>query len=88
MSRLKRLRLKAKLTQTDLSRLSGVSQSAISRLESHSVTDAAFSTLEDLAAALRRRGVEVDAKQLQPRRQPLLVKGVFAEARGGKRGLA
>jgi transcriptional regulator with XRE-family HTH domain len=84
MSRLKRFRQKARLTQVELSQLSGVSQSAISRLESQSVTDASFSTLEDLAAALRRRGVSVEAKQLQPRRQPLLIKGAFAQPRRKK----
>lgn len=85
MSRLKRARKKARLSQTELALLSGVSQSFISRLESQSVNDAAFSILEDLATALRRRGIQIEAKQLQPRRQPLLVKGAFAEAKGGKR---
>lgn len=86
MSRLRRAREKAGLSQLELSRRSGVSQSAISRLESHSVHDAAFSTLEDLAAVLRRCGVSIEAKQLQPRRQPLLVKGAFAQPR--KKGAA
>lgn len=85
MSTLKRFRKKARLSQTELGKRSGVSQSMISRLESQSVSDASFSILEDLAAALRRRGVQVEAKDLQPRRQPLLVKGVFAEGRTRKR---
>lgn len=85
MSKLKRARKKARLSQTELALLSGVSQSCISRLESQSVNDAAFSTLEDLAAVLRRRGVQVEAKQLQPRRQPLLVKGAFAEPKKRRR---
>lgn len=85
MNRLKRAREKAKLSQTELSLLSGVSQSFISRLESNSVNDAAYSILEDLATVLKRRGVSIEAKQLQPRRQPLLIKGTFAEPKGRKR---
>lgn len=81
MTRLKRERKKARLSQTELALLSGVSQSFISRLETNSVNDAAFSILEDLATVLKRRGASVEAKQLQPRRQPLLIKGAFAEAK-------
>lgn len=87
MSRLKQARKKARLSQIELSQLSGVSQSFISRLETGSANDAAFSILEDLAAVLRRRGIPIEAKHLQPRRQPLLVKGVFAEPRK-RRGAA
>lgn len=85
MTRLKRERKKARLSQTELALLSGVSQSFISRLETNSVNDAAFSILEDLATVLKRRGAHIEAKHLQPRRQPLLVKGIFAEPKTRKR---
>jgi transcriptional regulator with XRE-family HTH domain len=73
--RLKRERKKANLTQQDLARLSGVSQSFISRLETNRVGDAAFGVLDCLARALRRRGCKVQAADLNPRPSPTLVKG-------------
>jgi predicted transcriptional regulator len=83
--RLKKERDKAKLNQSELARLSGVSQSFISRLESGQVGDAASGILEDLATALRRRGCKVEGHQLAPRRTPALIKGVFAQSRKRRR---
>jgi transcriptional regulator with XRE-family HTH domain len=78
-NRLKRERESAGLTQIELQNLSGVSQSFISRLETDSVSDAAFGILELLAQSLRRMGRTVQAGDLRPSRQPVLVKGVFAQ---------
>jgi transcriptional regulator with XRE-family HTH domain len=82
MKQLKRERKKAKLTQTELARLSGVSQSFISRIESGSVNGAAFEVLDLLARALKRRGCDVVPGDLQPRPQPALIKGFRAERKG------
>ena len=83
--RLTKERTKAKLNQSELARLSGVSQSFISRIESGQVQDAASGILEDLAAALRRRGCKVEGHQLAPRRNPALIKGVFVQPRKRRR---
>lgn len=83
--RLKRERNKAQLTQMELSALSGVSQSFISRLENNEVNDAAHGILDDLAKALRRRGCSVLAADLQPRPQPALIKGFRSTDRRRKR---
>ena len=50
---LKIARKRAGLTQDQLAARSGVSQSQISRIESGEAVDPAFSTLRQLAAALR-----------------------------------
>jgi transcriptional regulator with XRE-family HTH domain len=83
--RLKKERQKARLTQSELSRLSGVSQSFISRLEGGQVRDASSGYLEDLAAVLRRRGAKVEGHQLAPHRTPALISGVFAQSRKRRR---
>jgi hypothetical protein len=75
--RLTKERTKAKLNQSELARLSGVSQSFISRIENGQV--------QDLASALRRRGCKVEGHQLAPRRNPALIKGVFAQPRKRRR---
>jgi len=69
------------LTQQELSALSGVSQSFISRLESNAVNDAEFGILDDLARALRRKGCKVQAADLQPHPQPALIKGFRSSRR-------
>lgn len=40
-----------------------------------------FETLHKLAYALKKFGRKVDAYDLQPKRQPVLVKGVLADRR-------
>jgi len=77
--RLKRERKKAKLTQVELARFSGVSQAEISRIETGVVTDPAFETLHNLAWALKKCGRKIDAVDLAPKRQPQLIKGFRAE---------
>jgi transcriptional regulator with XRE-family HTH domain len=74
MSRLKRERKKAKLSQPQLARLSGVGQHTISRLENNKVLVGSFDSLTKLASALRICGRKVDAVDLMPNRQ-VLVKG-------------
>jgi len=77
--RLRTERKKARLTQTELSDLSGVSQSNISRLETGDIFNTGFAVLDLLARALRRRGCKVDASQLQPPKQVALIKGFRVE---------
>lgn len=80
MTRLKRERTKKpSLTQMDLARLADVGQPTISKLERGILLDPTFETLNKLAWALKKCGRKVDAADLQPRRQPILIKGVFAE---------
>lgn len=86
-TRLERERLGAKLTQMDLSRLAKVAQSTISKLEAAQMPRPGFGVLTDLAWALQRCGRKIDASDLQPRRQPVLVKGIDTNRRG-KRGEA
>ena len=73
--RLRKERQAAKLSQTALGRLAGVPQSSISKLERGELLAPTFDTLDRLATALQKRGRNVVAKQLQPKRQPVLVKG-------------
>jgi predicted transcriptional regulator len=79
--RLKRERTKARLTQIELARFSGVNQSTISRLETGTLLDPSFEVLQQIAWALRKCGRKVDAPDLLPRRQPVLIKGVLAAKR-------
>jgi transcriptional regulator with XRE-family HTH domain len=85
--KLKRERTRYKLSQNALARESGVSQPMISRIESGEVKDPAFSILDLLARALRRRGSKVQAGDLQPQ-QALLVKGMRITKKGRKRAEA
>ena len=73
--RLRKERIAAELSQHELSQLSGVNQSTISKLESGVMLQPTFDTLDRLADALRRVGRKVDAKHLNPKRQPALIKG-------------
>lgn len=77
--RLRRERKKARLTQMELSRFAGVHQGTISKLENGVLLDPSFETLHKLAWALKKCGRKVDAADLQPRRQPMLVKGFRSE---------
>ena len=63
----------------ELSRFSGVHQGTISKLENGVLLDPSFETLHKLAWALKKCGRKVDAVDLQPRRQPILVKGFKSE---------
>lgn len=83
--RLKKERENAGLNQSQLAKLSGVSQSFISRIEGGKVQDAESAILENLATALRRKGCTVEGHQLAPRRSPALVKGAFAPSRKRRR---
>lgn len=85
MSRLKRERKKAKLTQPQLARLAGVGQPTISRLENNRLVEGSFESLRKLAWALRVCGRKVDAVDLIPGRQ-VLVKGF--RTRGKREGVA
>jgi len=79
--RLKRERKKAKLTQMELARFAGVNQSTVSRLETGELLDPSFEVLQQIAWALKKCGRKVSAVDLQPNRQPVLVKGVLAQKR-------
>jgi transcriptional regulator with XRE-family HTH domain len=68
-------RKKAGLTQMDLARFAGVNQGTISRLEKGRLPNPSFETLSKIAWALKKCGRNVDAADLQPKRQPLLAKG-------------
>jgi len=76
---LKQQRKRARLTQQELARFSGVGQPTISKLENGALLDPSFETLHKLAWALKKCGRKIDAADLQPRRQPLLVKGFRSE---------
>jgi len=73
--RLRKERKAAKLTQAELARRSKVTQGTISRIESGDMPKPSFEVLNRLAIALQRAGRIVSEAQLQPRRQPLLVRG-------------
>jgi transcriptional regulator with XRE-family HTH domain len=78
---LKRERKKAKLTQMELARFASVNQSTVSRLENGELLNPSFEVLQQLAWALRKCGRKVTAADLQPRQQPVLVKGALAQKR-------
>lgn len=73
--RLRKERRAAHLTQEELETLSGVPQSSISKMERGELLFPTFDTLDRLARALQRKGRRVEARQLQPRKQPSLIKG-------------
>jgi transcriptional regulator with XRE-family HTH domain len=63
----------------ELARRSKVTQGTISGLETGRYLEPTFETLTRLAKALQRCGRRVTEAQLQPRRQPLLIKGARSE---------
>lgn len=67
-----------------LSKLSRVKQSTISKLEGVAKVRPSFETLSRLAWALNKSGRDVRPEDLAPR-QPLLIKGARALAHSGKR---
>jgi len=77
--RLRKARNKAGLTQEQLAGLSGVKQSTISKIESRHLLKPSFDTLYRLSWALKKCGVLVEPTDIQPRKQPVLVKGVFSQ---------
>lgn len=85
-TRLERERRAAKLSQLRLGRISGVDQSIISRIEGRKLFRPSFLVLERLAHALNRNGRRLQPGDLQPRPQPVLIKGLLEQSR--KRGAA
>lgn len=80
-TRLERERRGAKLTQTDLARLADIRQSTISKIENLKMFRPGYDVLASLAWALKRCGRKVDAADLQPKRQPVLVSGLLTQPR-------
>ena len=76
---LRKERKAAKLTQAELASRADVPQSSISKIERGTLLCPTFDTLDKLAKALRRAGRKVEARQLQPRKRPVLVKGLTVE---------
>lgn len=76
--RLRKERERAGLSQWQLSGLSGVNQSTISKLEGGTLLAPTFETLHKLAWALNKVGRHVDPGDLQPRKQLALIKGARA----------
>jgi len=83
--RLRRERKAAGLTQAELAKMAKVPQGSISRMERGDILAPTFETLDRLARVLQRCGRRVDVAQLQPKRQPALIKGFRAERKGGRR---
>lgn len=83
--RLRKERKAARLTQAELARRSKVPQGTISKMERGEILRPTFDTLNRLAITLQKCGRRVTEAQLQPRRQPLLIKGARSERRGGSR---
>lgn len=73
--RLRKERIKAGLTQRELGRRCELTQAAISKIESGQVLDPGFDTLSRIATVLQKCGRMVLPSELQPRRQPTLLKG-------------
>lgn len=82
--RKERKAVKPKLTQARLGRAAKVPQGTISKLERGEMFFPSFDTLDKLARALQRFGRSVQARDLQPRRQPALIKGFRAEPKQRK----
>jgi transcriptional regulator with XRE-family HTH domain len=80
--RLRKERKAAKLTQFELGKLANVPQSSISKMERGDLLCPTFETLDRLARTLQRRGRNVEARHLQPRKQPALIKGYRSLKRG------
>ena len=85
-SRLERERRAAKLTQAELAGLAKVPQGTISKIEGGKLLRPSFTVLDKLAQTLYRMGRRVQPADLQPRPQPLLIKGALNQSR--KRGAA
>jgi transcriptional regulator with XRE-family HTH domain len=85
---LRRQRKAARLTQAELAKRAKVTQGTISKIESGELLRPSFDILNKLAVVLQRCGRRVTEAQLQPRRQPLLIKGARSERRGGTRRVA
>lgn len=75
-SRLRREREAAHLTQNQLAGLADVNQGSISKLERGHLLSPTFDTLYRLAWALQKVGRKVTPEDLQPGRQPMLIKGL------------
>lgn len=86
-TRLERERRAAKLTQSDLARLADIRQGTVSRIENLKMVRPSYDLLASLAWALKRCGRKVDAADLQPKRQPVLVSGLLTQSRK-RRGVA
>lgn len=84
--RLRKERKAAKLTQAELAKRARVPQSTVSKMERGELLAPTFETLDRLAKALQRCGRRIDVSQLQPKRQPALIKGFRAVRRGGRNG--
>jgi transcriptional regulator with XRE-family HTH domain len=82
--RLRKERKAARLTQAKLGRLARVPQGTISKMERGELLAPTFSTLDRLATVLRRFGRSVQPGQIQPRRQPALIKGFRNEPKQRK----
>lgn len=82
--RLRKERKAAKLTQARLARLSAVPQSSISKMERGELLAPTFDTLHRLAVTLQKCGRRVTEAQLQPRKQPMLIKGARSERPRGR----
>lgn len=83
--RLRKERKAARLTQAELAKRAKVPQGSISKMERGELFAPTFETLDRLAKALQRCGRRVDVSQLQPRRQPALIKGYRSERKGARR---
>jgi len=81
MTRLEKERKAARLKQAELAHFASVGQSTISKIENRTLLRPGFEVLARLAWALRKCGRKVDAADLSPVRQPVLVKGAFAKRR-------
>ena len=79
-TRLERERRAAKLTQTDLARLAQVNQGTVSKLENQQMPRPGLDVLASLAWALNKCGRNVDASDLQPKRQPIGVRSLARKA--------
>jgi transcriptional regulator with XRE-family HTH domain len=83
-TRLERERRAAKLSQIDLGALAGVTQGTISKLENQKLKRPGIDVLASLAWALNRCKRKVQAADLQPKRQPVLIQGLLAQSRKRK----
>lgn len=86
-TRLERERRAAQLSQIDLGRLAKVTQGTISKLENQKFVRPGIDVLASLAWALNRCGRKVEASDLNPKRQPVLIRGLLTQSRK-RRGVA
>lgn len=82
--RKERKAVRPKLTQARLARVAGVPQGTISKIERGDILAPTYDTLDKLAKALRKFGRLVLPGDLQPRRQPALIKGFRVEPKHRK----